>query len=189
MVFTFLDTETTGLLLPNERIIEFAAVMFDSATEQPIGKLVRRWNPGVPINAKAEAVHGITLADVAHLPKIEDDLVGTSLIQRIVANTDLFVWHNGRDFDKPFIKQEFMRIGLPIGEMENEVDTMVDARWATAWGKSPTLGELCFACRVPYDTEQAHGGEYDVSVTAQCFFFALKRGFYQLPQSLMEAAI
>jgi DNA polymerase III subunit epsilon len=185
MLVAGLDTETTGLLDPEHRLMEIAILLYDYDTEQKLGSFVRRFNPGRPVDPKALEVHGITFDSVAHLPTLEADSKAIELIQRILGKADVVVAHNGKGFDIPFIEQEFRRIGKPLPKIVT-TDTMLEGRWATPLGKVPNLGELCFACRVPYDPASAHGAEYDVEVMMQCYFKAAKQGFYYVPQ--META-
>lgn len=187
MIVTGLDLETTGLNEPEHRIIEIALLLFDSDSRKLLGKFVRRFNPGRPIDPKALEIHGITFESVAHLPKLEEDLEAVGYIQRILTKTDVLVAHNGIDFDMPFLSREFARIGklLPYPPM---VDTMKQGRWATPYGKVPNLKELCFACGVDYDTEKSHAAEYDVDRTMQCFFHAMPTGFFTLPATVAVAA-
>lgn len=103
-------------------------------------------------------------------------------IARRIGTAGLLVAHN-MGFDGPFIAAELARVGVDVPNVHS-LCTMENARWACPDGKSPRLGELCFALGVDYDTEKAHGAEYDVDVTMQCFFRGLARGFYQLPQEL-----
>ena len=46
---------------------------------------------------------------------------------------------------------------------------MAESRWATPDGKWPKLGELCFACGVNYNADEAHAAEYDVNKMMECF--------------------
>lgn len=188
LIITGFDTETTGLMTPEHRIVEVGLVMrrfnVDTGEVQHLAKFERRFNPGRPMDPKAQAVHGIAFEDVAHCPRLEDDDKGIELIQRILAKSDLIVAHNGEGFDKPFLAQEFARIGKPLPAYLL-ADTMLQGRWATPLGKVPNLGELCFACRVPYDPDKAHGALYDVEVMLDCFQFGLRRDFFKLPPSLV----
>ena len=79
----------------------------------------------------------------------------------------------------PFLNGELFRIGLP---MINTfcVDTMLQCRWATPYGKYPNLGELCFATSTEYDTAKAHGASYDVEVMMKSFFKGFNSGFINL---------
>ncbi len=58
---------------------------------------------------------------------------------------------------------------------------MKNGRWATANGKNPKLGELCWALQVDYDPALAHAAEYDVQKTAECLWRGVDAGLYKLP--------
>lgn len=65
-----LDTETTGLNVAEDRIVEIGAVRLGSGTvEDGFSRLV---NPGVPIPEQSIAVHGISDVDVAEEPDFRD---------------------------------------------------------------------------------------------------------------------
>lgn len=180
-IVTGLDIETTGLeQSQGHRIVEIAALLYDLDTRALRGKWVQRFNPQRPIDPGAQAVHGIRFEDVSGCPTWEQ---GAPMMSRIMQNSKLLVAHNGAHFDFPFIGMELARVGVTVPNVEC-LDTMVEGRWATPFGKSPNLGELCFACGVPYDKSKAHAAEYDVSVMMECFFHAYGKGFYKLPESL-----
>lgn len=190
MLLAGLDIETTGLAMPPaHRMLEICLALYDVDSQRKLGQLVRRFNPGRPVDPDAQAVHGISFDDVAHLPMLEHDAQAISLIQRILTKADFVVAHNGASFDVPFVQAEFACIGQPLPRIRL-VDTMLEARWATALGKLPNLGELCFATRVPYDPESAHAADYDVDVMVQAFFRGLEWGFFKIPEevTLKEAA-
>lgn len=182
-IITGLDIETTGLLTPDHRIIEVAAVLYNLETGEQKGRWLQRVNPERPVEAKALDVHGITFEEVAHCPKF--DSVADRLL-KILRVSNYVVAHNGEEFDLPFIEQELRRVGRVMPPVR-VIDTMKQARWATPLGKHPTLGELCFACRVPYDPSKAHGALYDVTVMMESFFHAYKRGFFSLEQETQDA--
>lgn len=183
MIVAGLDIETTGLdQEKGHRIIELALLLYTFAPEsgehELRGKYVQRINPQRAIDPGAFAVHGIAYEDVAHSPTWNE--VAPKVVRMLKA-CDLAVAHNGDGFDMPFIAAELMRIGQPVPDIKT-VDTMLQGRWATPMGKVPNLGELCFACGVPYDRELAHAAEYDVSVMMESFFMAHRRGFIKLPE-------
>ena len=64
-----IDTETTGIDIEQDRIVELAAVwMLGGQEVERRGMLLC---PGIPIPAEATAVHGISDADVAECPTLE----------------------------------------------------------------------------------------------------------------------
>lgn len=162
-----IDIETTGLSAADgHRIIEIGVRLYNYHTGQFKGKFVQRINPMRPIDQKAQEVHGISFEELAGEPTWEEI---APKLSAVMSKVQVIIAHNGIYFDLPFINFELMRVGLPIIELP-VIDTMMTARWATCSGKNPNLGELCFACDVPYDPDQAHGADYDIDVMCQCFF-------------------
>lgn len=181
---TFFDTETTGLEIGDHRIIEFFGATYDLARRKPLQALDQRIDPERSIHPDAQRTHGIALADLVGKPRWSDV---APFIHGFLTETDLLVAHNGKGFDLPFLNYEFERVGLtPI--RTRLIDTMLEARWATAIGKVPSLGELCFACGVPYEPARAHSARYDVAVMAASFFRALDWGFFSLEETTHAAA-
>ncbi|MEO9387183.1 MULTISPECIES: 3'-5' exonuclease [Chromobacterium] len=172
------DLETTGLLEPDthgeNRIIELAALLYDERGTLK-NKIVRRFNPGRPIGAKATEVHGIVFEMVAMEPMFQDL---AEKITPILRAADLIVAHNGLGFDMPFYNKEIISLGMAPLSKEKFFDTMIASPWATFYGKSPNLGELCFALDVDYDPSKAHAAEYDVDCMMKCYFEGVRRGVY-----------
>jgi DNA polymerase-3 subunit epsilon len=175
-IITFGDIESTGINEPQERIIETCLIQFDLDSEAELKAWLWRSNPLCKIQPKAQKVHGITLADLANEPTF--DIVAPA-IRGVIEPSFMFVAHNGDDFDVPFIDRECTRVGQRIN-WPRTFDTMKMARWATANGKNPRLGELAKCLDVPYDPTKAHSAEYDVHVMAQCFFEARRIGWFTI---------
>jgi DNA polymerase III epsilon subunit family exonuclease len=102
------DTETTGLSPQRgHRIIEIGAVKL-SGTEI-IDEFHILINAGVPIDPRAQAVHGISLTMLRSQPPAEEvlpqfrDFIGRS---KLVA-------HNA-PFDSQFLRSDFVRIGFGL---------------------------------------------------------------------------
>ena len=178
---TVLDTETTGLSQENgAKIIELAFLTYDLDSRVLLDTWVQRFDPQQAIDPKAQALHGISYSDLVGQPTWNEKAVE---IAERMNKADLIVAHN-MDFDGPFIAGELLRVGQDVPDVYS-VCTMKGARWACPDGKLPKLGELCFALGIDYDKSKAHGAEYDVQVTAACFFAGLDRGFYNLPKSML----
>lgn len=175
-IVNFLDIEATGLNEPEQRIIEHCSMLFDLDTEEQLKSYVWRCNPERKIEAKAQKVHGIKLEDLAHEPTFD---VIAPFIRGTIEGPEivLAVAHNGDDYDFPFLKRELERVGQRT-KFPATFDTMKQARWATANGKIPRLGELAACLDVPYDPAKGHAAEYDVSVMAACFFEARRLGWF-----------
>lgn len=178
------DIETTGLSQEQgHRIIEvcFSVWRFDAVarTRQKVGTMIQRINPLRDIDAGAQAVHGISLAELRGEP--EWDAVAPK-IQKLFDMTDVFVAHNGESFDGPFLALELIRAGLKLPNFK-VFDTMTNARSCTPFGKVPNLGELCFALGVEYDPEKAHSAEYDVNVLVEAYWKGVDIGLYPCPHA------
>jgi len=109
-----LDTETTGLLPHHRgghtldaepRIVSIAAVTIEGDV---LG--YQRCNPGVPIPPESTAVHGITDADVATMPRFAD--VWPRLLSRV--GEDALVCAHNAAYDRAVIATELLRAGLPL---------------------------------------------------------------------------
>lgn len=175
-----LDIETTGLSAEKgHRVIEIACCLHDFHTGKFLGKWEKRINPMRSIDAKAQAVHGISLDDLMHEPKWE--AVAPDLV-KLFRKADLVVAHNGLGFDLPFLIHEIDRIGLELPDVEI-CDTMTACYWATPDGKPPSLKELAHSLGFVYDLSKAHAALYDVALMMKCFFTARQRypGFLLTP--------
>jgi DNA polymerase-3 subunit epsilon len=172
IVILGLDLETTGLSCEEDRIIELCFGLYSDECEL-IRNVTMRFNPCRPIDPKAQAVHGISNADLMDCPKFSER---AEVLNNILGKAKLIVIHNAK-FDAPFLKAEFERCGLQAPETPVYC-TMSESRWATPDGKWPKLGELCFACGVTYNPEEAHAAEYDVNKMMECFADFTKKGFF-----------
>lgn len=181
MIVVALDTETTGLEWGDHRFIEVYVELRDHLTRKALKSKLWRIHPQRSIQPAAQAVHKISLADLAGCPAWEDV---AKEVHDFIHQGDLMVAHNGEGFDLPFLNYEFKRVGLPQIEIPM-FDTMLEGRWATPVGKVPNLGELCWACEVDYDGSKAHAADYDVAVMMECFFKGVEWGFFSpaLPSS------
>ena len=175
-----LDLETTGIdQTEGHRIIELALAFHDLNTGARIGHYEARINPQRSIDPAAQAVHGISFDQLVDKPVWEG--VAPKVCQ-LLARTNYIVAHNGEGFDMPFLYGELLRAGQALPKV-GVIDTMLQARWATADGALPSLKALCFACGVEYDPSKAHAALYDVDVMMQSFFSQLSKGFFSLPTS------
>lgn len=184
MKITGLDIETTGLEQPEgHRIIEVCLRTYDLHSRKLLDTFEQRIYPQRAIDAKAQAVHGISINDLTGCPVWED--VAPAVAQHM-RQSELLIAHN-MAFDGPFIALELMRVGVEVPETPSFC-TMESARWATPWGKKPSLKELCFALKVDYDPAKAHAAAYDVDRMMECLFSGLERGFFAIDDDEAEEA-
>ena len=102
----FLDLETTGINVTNDRIVELSVLKIS-----PNGKeewMSTRVNPEIPIPPKTTAIHGITDADVADAPVFKE--VAKNLAA-FLEGCDL-AGFNAIKFDIPLLAEEFLRVNI-----------------------------------------------------------------------------
>jgi DNA polymerase-3 subunit epsilon len=102
----FLDLETTGVSVKEDRIVEISIVKRE--VDGTIDKRTRRFNPTIPIPPAVSEVIGITDDDVKDLPPFEKFAPS---ILRFMEGTDI-VGFNSNRFDLPLLNNEFIRAGL-----------------------------------------------------------------------------
>jgi DNA polymerase-3 subunit epsilon len=100
----FFDVETTGLNIGKDKIIELALLKVnpDGSEEEKVWRI----NPEMRISEEAEAVHGISNADLIDKPvfgEIADDIL------LFLENCDL-AGFNSNKFDLPLLVEEFLRV-------------------------------------------------------------------------------
>lgn len=182
MILTGIDLETTGIdHSKGERIIEISLAKADTdnwgTPDAPTwDQYDRRCNPRRAIQPGATKVHHITDDMVADEPYFEDI---ADEILTFIEGTDVLIAHN-MGFDGPFLASELGRISKDIVGTPVLFCTMENGRWATASGKFPNLGELCFACSIPYDPEAAHAASYDTDRMMRCLQVGIANGWYVL---------
>ena len=115
MIIAGTDIESTGLSQEDgHRIVEICFRSYDSDSRELVDSYTTRINPKTSIDAKAQEVHGISIAELAG-EKTWAEVA--PLVQRQMANADLMVAHN-MNFDGPFIAMELARVGLEIPSTE-----------------------------------------------------------------------
>ena len=175
--FVAVDIETTGLDFREEKIIEFAAVVFENG--EPADRLNFYLNPGKPIPAQITRITGITDEDVsaaAPFPERLDDILS------FIGNRPL-VAHNV-DFDLPFLEYSarVARKDSP-GEFSQEktyhyfrnaqFDTLALARFLLPFQHSFRLGAL--AENLGIETKSSHRALPDAEMAGRLFLTLLQR--------------
>ncbi len=104
----FIDLETTGINIGNDRIVEIALlkVHSDGSEEQKVFRI----NPGIPIPAEATRIHGITGEDVKDAPAFRE--VARTIAQ-FIEGCDLAGFNSIR-FDIPLLAEEFIRADVDV---------------------------------------------------------------------------
>lgn len=151
----FIDLETTGVNISNDRIVEIAIVkILTDGTRQVKRKLI---NPQIPIPAGASDVHGITDEMVKDAPSFKQV---ANEIKQFIENCDLGGYNSNR-FDIPMLIEEFLRAGVPFSADGRK---LVDVQKVFHMMEQRTLGAAYkFYCNKTL--EGAHSAEVDATAT------------------------
>ena len=157
------DTETTGLDHRVERVIEIGAI--ELVNRFPTGRTYHVYiNPdGREIHPDAQAVHGISAADLAGKP------VFSAVAEEFAAFIDgaTLVAHNA-GFDIAFINAEFARVGLPSVDPSLVIDTLAIARRRHPMGPN-SLDALCKRYGIDNSHRTRHGALLDSGLLAEVY--------------------
>lgn len=157
------DTETTGLDPKTDRIIEIGGVELDNRF--PTGRTFHVYiNPdGQQIHPDAQAVHGISSADLADKP------VFSGIVDDFLDFFDgaKFVAHNA-GFDMGFVNAELMRLGQPAIDPNRIVDTLALARRKHPMGPN-SLDALCRRYAIDNSHRKLHGALLDAELLAEVY--------------------
>jgi len=157
------DTETTGLDARVERVIEIGGV--ELVNRFPTGRTFHVYiNPeGRQIHPDAQAVHGISMTDLADKPVFSG--VAREFAEFIGGAT--LVAHNA-GFDIAFINAEFARLGLPSVDPGLVVDTLAIARRKHPMGPN-SLDALCRRYGIDNSHRTRHGALLDAGLLAEVY--------------------
>ncbi len=151
----FIDLETTGVNISNDRIVEIGIVkILPDGTKQVKRKLI---NPLMPIPAGASDVHGITDEMVKDAPSFKQV---ANEIKQFIDNCDMGGYNSNR-FDVPMLIEEFLRAGI---EFSVEGRKLVDVQKVFHMMEQRTLSAAYkFYCNK--SLEGAHSAEVDATAT------------------------
>ncbi len=151
----FLDLETTGINITNDRVVEIAIVKIQvDGSKQLKRKLL---NPTIPIPKASSDIHGITDEMVKDAPTFKQ--VANELKQ-FMDNCDLGGYNSNR-FDLPVLIEEFSRAGTTFNIDGRK---MVDVQKVFHQMEQRTLSAAYkFYCNKTL--EGAHGAEADATAT------------------------
>lgn len=161
----FLDLETTGINVSNDRIIEFSILKIS-----PNGKeewMSSRINPEIPIPAKTTAIHGIKDEDVVNSPTFK--AVAKNLAN-FLEGCDL-AGYNAIKFDIPVLAEEFLRANVDFNFTKRRY---VDVQVIFHKKEQRTLSAAyLFYCKK--ELLGAHGSKADTAATFEILKSQLDR--------------
>lgn len=167
--YVVLDFETTGFSAEHDEPIQVAAIRYEQFEE--VASFVTFIRPMKPIPANITSFTGITNANVAQAPTIDD--VFPKLVQFI--GTHPIVAHNA-SFDLKFLEVNMRKTGLPYTKFR-VIDTVMLARRyiPTANHKLPTLKSF-----LNLDHMSSHEAQSDCYVTSAVYEYCYRQRFGQL---------
>lgn len=157
------DTETTGLDFRDDRVIELGCI--ELVNRFPTGRTFHHYiePQGRAINPEAQAVHGISAADLAGKPTFD------AIAEDFIAFIDgaKLVAHNA-NFDINFINAEFRRLDHPAIDPGRVVDTLALARRRHPMGPN-SLDALCRRYGIDNSRRAKHGALLDSELLAEVY--------------------
>lgn len=161
----FIDLETTGVDIANDRIVQIAVLkVFPDGQEKVASRII---NPTIPIPDSASQVHGIYDKDVISEPTFAD------IAQRLadyLGDCD-FAGYNSNKFDIPLLVAEFLRAGI---EFNLEGRNIVDVQ--TIFHKmEPRSLKAAYKFYCNEDLIGAHDAVNDIRATYEVFKSQIQR--------------
>lgn len=173
----FIDIESTGLNVEEDRIIELSVCKF--FPDGSIEKRTRRFNPDINIPFESTEIHGITNEDVKDLPNFAYTANG---LLKLLAGCDIAGFNSNR-FDVPMLYFEFQRADIL---WDYKAFKMIDVGNIFKIQEPRTLeAAVKFYCNREH--EKAHSAEADTIATVDVFLAQLEK--YELPEDIEELAI
>ncbi|NVB78794.1 MAG: 3'-5' exonuclease [Kofleriaceae bacterium] len=164
------DCETTGIDFTRDQVIELCVQhgLDDTAPSQ-----TWRIRPAVSIHPAAQAVHGISMAELESCPPFADY---ATEIAAVFANADVIVGYN-LSFDIDMLQAEYMRIGQAPLDLSNK--KIVDAfrLWQQCEPRSLQHAHVRF---VGDAFAAAHSASADVAATGRVLVGMLQH--FNLPE-------
>lgn len=161
----FIDLETTGISLSNDRIVEIAIVRINTDGQKQVKR--RLINPEMPIPKASSDVHGINDEMVKDAPTFKQVV---NEIKQFLDNCDLGGYNSNR-FDIPLLMEEMLRTGI---EFDMKGRRLVDVQKVFHMMEQRTLSAAYkFYCNKTL--EGAHGAEVDATATWEVLEAQLER--------------
>lgn len=172
----FMDLETTGLSIAEDRIIEMCMIKISESNKDGVS-YYRRINPqGKQISSEAFSKHGIKNEDLIMCPTFEDL---SEEIFDFIKDCDLG-GYNCKKFDIPLLIEEFLRCKISINVKNfNIVDVFKILNVA-----EPRSLEATYKRFLGKELSGAHNAEYDIIATIEILEQLEKH--FELPESAKE---
>lgn len=161
----FFDLEATGLNIVKDRIVQVGMVkLFTDG--RPAEELEMKINPGVPMPAEAQAVHGLSDADLAGEPTFAE---AAQRLYDFIGESDLGGYNSNR-YDVPLLQEEFHRAGFDFDVSQRR---LIDAQHIF-YRMEPRNLAAALKYYAGREMENAHDALADVRATVDVFRGQLK---------------
>jgi DNA polymerase-3 subunit epsilon len=162
MIEVILDTETTGLSVDKDRIVEIACI--ELSNHIPTKNIFHTFiNPETKVSADAFSVHGYSDEFLSNKPKFED-IVKNFL--DFIKDKKLVI-HNA-DFDLGFLNNELSRLNVKPILKSDVVDTLQIAR-SKFPGVGNSLDALCKRYKINVDAREKHSALVDCRLLSKVY--------------------
>ena len=170
------DTETTGLDLQKDQIIQISAIRLN-ANGDIIDQMDQMVIPTVPIKAAAQATHHQTPETIHARGGIDI----RPALEKFLAFTKgaVLVGHNSLRFDSPLIRRQLRENNLPMPEIIAEYDTLPISQQFLPKSVNYKLETLCQAFGIT--NQAAHDALGDITATGQVLTHLMKT--WLIPQT------
>jgi len=160
-----LDTETTGLSIEKDRIVEIACIELDD--HLPTKNLFHTFlNPeGVKVSEDAFEIHGYSNEFLHDKPKFKD--IAKDFIQFIEGKK--IIIHNA-DFDLNFLNKELRSLNLEIINKQNVIDSLTLAREKFPGATAKNLSSLCKKFKIDTSSREKHSALLDCKLLSKVYF-------------------
>jgi DNA polymerase-3 subunit epsilon len=154
------DCETTGIDFTRDQVIELCVQHGLDPMDSRARSQIWRIKPSVPIHPAAQAVHGITMADLEQCPSFA---AFADEIADVFRSADVIVGYN-LSFDIDMLQAEYTRIGKPLLDLAGK--QIVDAfrLWQQCEPRSLQHAHRRF---VGDEFAAAHSASADVAATGR----------------------
>lgn len=176
------DTETTGLDLNKDQMVQISAVKLGKSGEI-IDTLDLLVEPSVEISKEAYETHGFDMEYIRQ----NGGLTAVEALQKFSDFTRgcVLVGHNNLAYDRPLVARQLQENDLPPLDILAEYDTLVIAKQFYAFLPNFKLSTLCE--RFDVINECAHNALGDITATGKCLVAMLKERI--LPTTMERRSI
>ena len=176
------DTETTGLDLQKDQIIQISAIRLNHDGEI-IDRMDQMVIPTVPITAAAQMTHHQTMETI----RARGGIAIRPALEKFLAFTRgaVLAGHNSLCFDSPLIRRQLRENGLPLPEILAEYDTLPLSRLLLPGSVNYKLETLCRTFGIV--NQAAHDAMGDITATGEVLFHLLRTRLLPQTEARREA--